>query len=74
LRYATPFWLCYQKDALAKQSIRTVIQFFRHIFNRKTMPWFADHFISPDDFPATTPGEVMATFRSSAAPTALPAE
>jgi molybdate transport repressor ModE-like protein len=65
LHFATPFWLCYHKDALAKQSARIAIQFLKHIFNRKTMPWFADQFVSPDEFPAITPAEVMASFFSN---------
>lgn len=65
LHFSTPFWLCYHKEALAKQSGRIAIQFLKHIFNRKTMPWFADDFVAPDDFPQISAGEIMATFSSS---------
>jgi len=67
LHFATPFWLCYHKDALAKQSARIAVQFLKHIFNRKSMPWFADEFVSPDDFPVITTAEVMASFSSAGA-------
>jgi hypothetical protein len=39
------------------------------VFNRRTMPWFGEHFVAPRDFPATTPEKIMAGF--SAAPAAL---
>ena len=65
LHFSTPFWLCYHKEALSKRSARIAIQFMKHIFNRKTMPWFADDFVKPDDFPQLSAGDVMATFSSS---------
>ena len=65
LHFSTPFWLCYHKEAVAKQSGRIAIQFLKHIFSRKTMPWFADEFVAPDDFPQLSPGDIMATFSSS---------
>jgi hypothetical protein len=65
LHFSTPFWLCYRKEALAKQSGRIAIQFLKHVFNRKSMPWFADEFVQPDDFPHVSVGEIMATFSSS---------
>jgi len=66
LHFATPFWLSYHKDALSKKSARIAIQFLKHIFNRKAMPWFADEYVAPDDFPRFTASEVMASFSAAA--------
>jgi hypothetical protein len=72
LHFETPFWLCYQQEALTKQSIQIAIQFLKHIFNRRAMPWFADQYMSPLNFPRTTAEQVMASFsplvQSSATP------
>jgi molybdate transport repressor ModE-like protein len=63
LNFATPFWLCYHRDALAKPATKVMIHFLKHIFNRRTMPWFADEYIPPDQFAAITPRDVMETYR-----------
>ena len=65
LKFATPFWLCYPKETLTKQTARVAIDFLKHIFNRKTMPWFADQFVPPEMFPTTSAREIMATFTST---------
>lgn len=62
LHFETPFWLCYQKEALAKPGARDVVHFLKHIFNRRTMPWFADAFVPTMDFPRTTPEQITASF------------
>jgi DNA-binding transcriptional LysR family regulator len=62
LNFATPFWICYPMEALAKESVRVTIDFLKHIFDRRAMPWFADDFVAPERFPATTPGDVMASY------------
>ncbi len=59
LHFETPFWLCYEQDALAKSAVRTAIQFFKQIFNRRTMPWFAESYVSPQHFPPTTADEIL---------------
>jgi molybdate transport repressor ModE-like protein len=65
LNFATPFWLCYPKVSLEKQAARIAIGFLKHVFDRRTMPWFADDYVRPRDFPQITPEGVMATYSSS---------
>lgn len=62
LHFETPFWLCYQQDALTKGGARDVIQFLKHIFDRRTMPWFADQFVPTMNFPRTSADQIMSTF------------
>lgn len=62
LHFETPFWLCYQHDALIKPGAREVVHFLKHIFNRRSMPWFADSFVPTMEFPRTTPEQIMASF------------
>jgi len=69
MRFETPFWLCYRQEAIARRSVRIAAAFLKHIFNRRTMPWFGEHYVSPLNFPATTPAQIMAGFSTS--PTAL---
>jgi molybdate transport repressor ModE-like protein len=70
LHLETPFWLCYRQDAATKPSIQIVARFLRHIFNRKTMPWFGDRYLAPSEFPKTTPDSIMRTY-SATPPTAI---
>jgi DNA-binding transcriptional LysR family regulator len=60
MRFETPFWLCYPQEAMAQRSTRIAIAFLRHIFGRRTMPWFGEQYLSPSSFPAITPEDVMA--------------
>jgi molybdate transport repressor ModE-like protein len=62
LRFETPFWLCYQQDAFARQSVRLAVGFLKCIFNRRTMPWFAERYMSPIEFPDMDPAGVMQRF------------
>jgi len=62
LHFETPFWLCYQQETLSRQSSQVAIQFLKHIFNRRTMPWFGEQYIPPLNFPRTTPEQVMSSF------------
>lgn len=62
LRFATPFWVCYPQSALEKPGARIVIDFLKHIFNGKTMPWFRENYVPPASFPATTPEQIMASY------------
>ncbi|HLY06195.1 MAG TPA: LysR family transcriptional regulator [Rhizomicrobium sp.] len=71
LRLETPFWVCYKQEAAERRSVRIAVAFLKHIFNRRTMPWFGEHYVSPDKFPPVTPAEMMAGFSTS--PTALAA-
>ena len=67
LHFETPFWLCYQHETLAKPGVRDAVRFLEHIFNRRTMPWFADQFVPTMKFPRTTAEQIMATFMAERA-------
>ncbi len=54
LHLDAPFWLCYRREATDNPAIQATIRFLRQIFNRKTMPWFADRYVPPSKFPATS--------------------
>jgi molybdate transport repressor ModE-like protein len=62
LRFATPFWLCYTQEAIQRPSVKVVVAFLKHVFDRRRMPWFADHYVPAAAFRSTTPDEVMAKF------------
>jgi DNA-binding transcriptional LysR family regulator len=64
LHFETPFWLCHPQEALAKPGAREVVHFLKHIFNRRTMPWFAEDYVPTMAFPRTTPEQIMASFTS----------
>lgn len=62
LRFATPFWLCYTQEAILRPSVKVVVAFLKHIFDRRRMPWFADTYIPASTFQPMPPGELMAKF------------
>jgi molybdate transport repressor ModE-like protein len=59
LRFETPFWLCYHKEAADKRAVRITIEFLKCIFDRRTMPWFAERFVIPTAFPLFRPEDVV---------------
>ncbi len=67
LHLEAPFWLCYRQEVTDNPAIQTTIRFFRHIFNRRTMPWFADEFVPPSAFAPTNVEKIMRDYRGSAA-------
>jgi molybdate transport repressor ModE-like protein len=67
LRFEMPFWLCYNPEMSAGGSLQTAVRFLRHIFDRKTMPCFANHYVSPAKFPAVAPRTVMRAFGTASA-------
>jgi DNA-binding transcriptional LysR family regulator len=67
LQFETPFWLSYQRDALAKPGVRDAVRFLEHIFDRRAMPWFADQFIPTMKFPRTTAEQIMSSFMADRA-------
>jgi molybdate transport repressor ModE-like protein len=71
LHFETPFWVCYKQEVAARRSTRIAVAFLKHVFNRRTMPWFGENYLSPRDFPSIAAGQVMAGFSSS--PTTLAA-
>ncbi len=68
LHFETPFWLCYQQEVPRRAAARDVIQFLKHIFNRRTMPWFAEQRVSTSDFPPSSADQIMSTFSPADAP------
>jgi molybdate transport repressor ModE-like protein len=62
LRFATPFWLCYTQEAILRPSVKIMVAFLKHIFDRRQMPWFADSYIPATAFRPVPPAEVMAKF------------
>ncbi|HEX9160010.1 MAG TPA: LysR family transcriptional regulator [Rhizomicrobium sp.] len=74
IRFETPFWVCYKQEAGARRSVRIAVAFLKHVFNRRTMPWFGDYYVSPHDFPHLTPAQIMEGFSSSPAALAAPPE
>ncbi len=62
LRFETPFWLCYAPESAGKRGVRTAIEFLKHIFNRRAMPWFADDYVPPAAFVAPDAETVMTKF------------
>jgi molybdate transport repressor ModE-like protein len=63
LRFETPFWLCYAPDAATKPGVRLAIDFLKHIYNRRTMPWFDESYAPPRSFVAPDPETLMSRFR-----------
>ncbi|HWA91385.1 MAG TPA: LysR family transcriptional regulator [Rhizomicrobium sp.] len=68
LHFETPFWLCYSKEALGRPGVREMVHFLKHIFNRRTMPWFAEAFVPTMEFPRTTTEQIMASFAPQGRP------
>jgi len=48
IRFQTPIFVSYQRDAAKKWPVRATIDFLRnHVFDRKNMPWFRDAYAAP---------------------------
>lgn len=48
LRFQLPLFVGYQRDALARWPVRATLDFLRtSVFDRRLMPWFADHYEAP---------------------------
>jgi molybdate transport repressor ModE-like protein len=65
LHFETPFWLCSRQDALDRKPVQIVQRFLRHVFDPKTMPWFADRYVHPREFQAASPRNIMDSFSQS---------
>jgi DNA-binding transcriptional LysR family regulator len=73
MRFETPFWISYKQDVATRRSIRIAVAFLKHIFNRRSMPWFGEQYVSPCDFPKMTPAQIMAGFfNPGTTPASLP--
>jgi DNA-binding transcriptional LysR family regulator len=66
LQYPSPFWLYYHERVLERSSARVLIQFLKHVFNPKTMPWFRQAYVPPANFPTTSPEKIMASYVAEA--------
>jgi DNA-binding transcriptional LysR family regulator len=62
LHYETMFWLCYRKTSAERAAVRAAVEFFKHIFNQRTMPWFSEHYVAPKRFAPVTVEDIMRTF------------
>ena len=62
LHYETPFWLCYPQEASLRSSVKAVVAFLKHIFDKRTMPWFGDAYVLPSTIRPISPEEIMAKF------------
>lgn len=62
LRFATPFWLCYTQEAIERPSVKAVVAFLKHIFDKRRMPWFAERYVPSTTFRAPPPADLMANF------------
>src|SRR5215469_3986878 len=71
MRFETPFWVCYKQEATERRSVRIAVAFLKHVFNRRSMPWFGEHYMSPRKFQSVSPAQIMEGFSTS--PTALAA-
>jgi DNA-binding transcriptional LysR family regulator len=48
IRFQTPIFVSYQRDAAKKWPVRATIDFLRsHVFDRKNMPWFRESYVAP---------------------------
>ncbi|HEX2590029.1 MAG TPA: LysR family transcriptional regulator [Rhizomicrobium sp.] len=63
MQYQTPFWLCYRKEAAERPPVQIVLHFLKHIFNYRSMPWFGQHYVSPNDIARLSPDDIMRTFK-----------
>jgi hypothetical protein len=56
-------WLSYRREARQSQPVQQVVQWLRESFDGSRYPWFADHFVHPDDFEGTHPNaQVVSMF------------
>jgi DNA-binding transcriptional LysR family regulator len=71
MKLETQFWLCYRKESLPKPGVQKAVAFLKHIFNHRAMPWFAERYVSPSRFPATTIDGIMKNYAEALGPIPL---
>jgi DNA-binding transcriptional LysR family regulator len=71
LKFETQFWLCYRRASLPKPAVQKAVAFLKHIFNHRTMPWFAERYISPSRFPSVTVDGIMKDYVDASGPIPL---
>jgi DNA-binding transcriptional LysR family regulator len=52
LRMKFELWMAYDESARGSQQVRKTVEWLRSCFDADRHPWFADHFVHPDDFVA----------------------
>jgi DNA-binding transcriptional LysR family regulator len=58
MRLPAPMYMTFQREVAKKWSVRATIDFLRDVvFQRRTMPWFADSFVFPEPGWRLAPGE-----------------
>jgi len=60
MRYETPIWLSYRREAVSRWAVHVIVQFLKRIIDRKRMPWFGDRYVHPSKFALLRPSEVLA--------------
>lgn len=50
IRLRFELWLSYRREARLSEPVQSVVRWLRKSFDTSLYPWFADHFIHPDDF------------------------
>lgn len=50
IRMRFELWLSYRREARQSLPVQQVVQWLRDSFDGTRYPWFADHFVHPDDF------------------------
>ncbi len=63
IRLRFELWLSYRREARHSQPVQQVVQWLRDSFDGSRYPWFADHFVHPDDFgDAQGSGQIVSMF------------
>ncbi len=63
IRMRFELWLSYRREARQSQPVQQVVQWLRESFDGSRYPWFADHFVHPDEFgDAHGSGHVISMF------------
>jgi DNA-binding transcriptional LysR family regulator len=62
MHYTTPIYLCFDGKAAERYGCRAAIHFLKHIFDKRSMPWLRDEYVSPKDFSVVTVDKIMSGF------------
>ena len=54
LHFSIPAWLVHRRERSTAFPSSAAIDFMRHAFDRKSMPWFADEYIPPKEYVSLT--------------------
>jgi DNA-binding transcriptional LysR family regulator len=56
LRFSVAAWLVYRRERASAWPASAAIDFMRHAFDKRTMPWFADDYVPPQEFAGINAG------------------